>query len=561
MGFAPTFDLVLGRETPRPSGRTEEPMHPPSTLVSRRRLAWGLGGLALAASIGAVVWFWGPWGRPRPRAEGRGDGRAEAAAAGAGRVVRVDRRQQEALGIATAEVTSGTVSAVLEAPGQVVPDESHFAYITPRVKGVIREVKAQIGQFVRKGDLLASIDSSDVAQARLALIDSLTRLEIARAKHNWQESIYRNGLDLIEMLKGEPEPEEVQRSFADRPVGRTREELLTAYANYHLSRIASGRYESLSRKDAVPVALAQQKQAEYQVDKATYEGLMDRMAFEVTLDYTLARQELREARTAVKVAGETLRVFGVPIDRIAGRFESGELTGGDRRGEPKATLREAAESALRPSRDVSELMTAEGEPVSMYELRAPFDGTILERERIVPGVVVDGTHHLFTMAGLETVWVEAHVHESDFGLLGRGRGGSVEFTSPAYPDEVFRGEVLYTGDMVDPKSRTVRLLATAENPDRKLKPGMFLTVEIHSKDARELPKAPTSALLTDDDAYFVFVQAGPERFERRAVRLGDREGDEVAVLRGLDPGERVVVRGAFELKSKAHALKTEAGGG
>ena len=538
-----------------------DPMCFPTIRFTRRGVAWALGGLALAGAVAAGLWYWGPWGGgPQPGARGGGGEPTAGVPADAGRVVQVDARQRKALGIATAEVTTGAVGAVLDAPGQVIPDESEFAYITPRAKGVIREVKAQIGQFVRKGELLASIDSSDVARARLDLIDALMRLEIARARLNWQESIYQNALDLIESLQKRPSPDQIQRDFADRPVGKTREELLTAYARYYLSRIASERYENLSAKGAVPVALAQQKQAEYQVDKATFQGLMDRMAFEVTLDYTRARQELREARTAVKVARETLRVYGVPIDRVAEQFESGELTEDRLHREPKATLRQAAEAAISPSRDVSELMKAEGEPVSTYELRAPFDGTVLERERIVPGVVVDGTHHLFTMAGLDTVWVEAHVHESDFDLLSRSKGGRVEFSSPAYPDGVFRGKVLYTGDMVDQKSRTVRLLATAENPERKLKPGMFVTVEIHGMDPRKVPKVPKSALLTDNDAYFVFVQAGPDRFERRGVRLGRREGDEVAVLRGLEPGERVVVHGAFELKSKAHALRAEAGG-
>jgi len=535
-------------------------MRIPSIPITRRQVAWGLGGLVMAVAIGAGVWYWGPWSGPPTEAPHPGVGRTNVEAGGSGRFVQVDRRRQEDLGIRSAEIVSGTMSAVLNAPGQVIPDESRFAYITPRAKGVIREVRAQIGQFVHKGDLLVSIDSSEVAQARLSLIDALLRLEIARAKLNWQETIYHNALDLIQKLRERPDPEAIQRDFADRPVGRTREQLLTAYANFHLSEIASERYEKLSRKEAVPIALAQQKEARHQVDKATFQGLMDRMAFEVTLDYTRARQALREARTAVKVARETLRVFGVPIDAIAEQFEAGELADDHPSGEPKSTLRQAAESAAHPSRDVSDLMKAEGDPVSTYELRAPFDGVVLERERIVPGVIVDGTHRLFTMAGLETVWVEAHVHESDFDLLRRSREGWVEFTSPAYPGEAFRGEVLYTGDMVDQKSRTIRLLATAKNPDRKLKPGMFVTIEIHGKEARETPKIPRSALLTDDDTHFVFVQVGPERFERRRVEVAGRSGDTVTVLRGLKPGERVVVSGAFELKAKAGALKVESGG-
>lgn len=539
----------------------------PSIPITRRHLAWGLGGLALAAALGVGLWYWGPWGGPPTEAPPQAAGpTTNFEAGGPGGFVHVDRRQQKDLGISAVEVSSGTIGAVLNAPGQVIPDESQFAYITPRAKGVIREVQVQIGQSVQKGDLLVSIDSAEVAQARLTLIDALLRLEIARAKLNWQETIYHNALDMIQRLRERPDPDELQREFANRPVGRTREQLLTAYANLHLSEIASERYEKLSGKEAVPVALAQQKEARYQVDKATFQGLMDRMAFEVTLDYTQARQALREARTAVKVARETLRVFGVPIDKIAEQFESGELTGGEgdqpsaADGEPKTTLRKAAESTAHPSRDVSDLMKAEGEPVSTYELRAPFDGVVLERERIVPGVIVDGTHRLVTMAGLDTVWVEAHVHESDFDLLSRSREGWVEFTSPAYPGEAFRGEVLYTGDMVDPKSRTIRLLATAKNPDRKLKPGMFVTIEIHSEEARSVPKIPRSALLTDNDTHFVFVQVGPERFERRRVEIAGRSGDTVAVLDGLKPGERVVVRGGFELKAKAGSLHTEADG-
>lgn len=527
-----------------------------SRLSSIPRKIWWVGGVAAVALLVCAGWYWGPADHDPGEADKQpATERPDEAAAAApfAKEIRVDSRQQEDLGIITAEVSTGTVSAVFNAPGQVVPDETQFAYITPRAKGIIRDVHAQIGQFVYKGDVLTTIDSSEVAQARLTLIDALTRLEIARAKLNWQETIYRNGLEMIEVLREDPDPDEVQHQFAKRPVGKTREQLLTAYAQYHLSQIASERYEKLSKQDAVPLARAQQQRAAYQVDRATFQGLMDRMAFEITLEYTQARQELRESQTAVKVARETLRVYGVPIDKVAEQFESGELTEIEQPKEPKATLRAAAEAALSPSRDISKLMEFEGDPVSTYELIAPFDGTVLERERIVPGVVVDGTTHLFTMAGLDTVWVEAHVHESDFDLLNRSKRGRVQFTSPAYPDEVFEGQVLYTGNLVDQKSRMVRMLATAENREHKLNPGMFVNVEIHSQDARKAPKVPESALLTDNDAHFVFVQTGSERFEHRQVEIGRRKGDEVAISRGLEPGERIVVEGAFELKAKSQA--------
>ena len=84
-------------------------------------------------------------------------------------------------------------------------------------------------------------------------------------------------------------------------------------------------------------------------------------------------------------------------------------------------------------------------PVSTYSIWAPFDGTILDREMIVPGVAVDTTHRIFTLANLSTVWVEANIHESDFDMLARSRGGKIRFRSPAYPEREFEGEVIYTG--------------------------------------------------------------------------------------------------------------------
>ena len=525
--------------------------------IPNRHLAGIAGGLVVALTAGIGLYLWGPWRSDPASASASKSDDSEQATSHRGSVM-MDAEQQEALGIKTAPVAMGAVDAVLEAPGKIVPDESQYAYITPRARGVVREVSAQIGQRVEKGALLATIDSSTVANSRLELIDSLLRLEIARAKLNWQESIYQNSLAMIDALRSKLSPEEIQQKFANKPVGQTREELLRAYAQFYLSRVTSERYQNLREKDAVSVALSQQKTAEYQVDQAVYQGMMDRMAFDVTLAYTQAKQAQREAQTSVKVARESLRVQGVPVDEIIQRFVSGELTGHHKTQPPKETIREAAESAIEPSRNVADLIDEESEPVSTYELRAPFAGTILERERIVPGVVVDDTHRLFTMANIDNVWVEADVHESDFDLLTRSREGHVDLHSPAYPDETFAGQVLYTGDQVDLQSRTVHLLATAPNHDRKLKPGMFVTVEIQSARSRRLPQVPDSALLTAGTTRFVFVKTAPDRFERRDVAVGDRDHGRTTITRGLTEGEAVVVAHPFELKAKA---ESQSGGG
>src|SRR5207253_705311 len=111
--------------------------------------------------------------------------------------------------------------------------------------------------------------------------------------------------------------------------------------------------------------------------------------------------------------------------------------------------------------------------------------------------------------------------------------------------------VVYSGDLVDEKSRTVRLLAEAENPERLLKPGMFVDVSVLSPRDAPAVHVPASALLTQADRALVFVKTGPEQFARRAVVADEPRGEAVAVRSGLSPGEEVVVEGASKLKSMA----------
>ena len=82
-------------------------------------------------------------------------------------MVTLSRDQQAAIALTVVPAVLGVATDVIDAPGQVVPDESRFAYITPRAAGIVRTVKARIGQDVQAGFVLAMIDSPEVAEARL----------------------------------------------------------------------------------------------------------------------------------------------------------------------------------------------------------------------------------------------------------------------------------------------------------------------------------------------------------------------------------------------------------
>jgi multidrug efflux pump subunit AcrA (membrane-fusion protein) len=466
-------------------------------------------------------------------------------------LLRLSADQQQQIGLRTAPVSSGYVNEILKAPGIVAPDETRYAFVTPRTAGVVRRVAARIGQEVKAGDLLVEIDSPEVAQARLDLVTRMQEMEIARAQADWQESIYRSTNELIAQLKADVSPERIHELFENRPIGETRERLITAYADYRLAKVTFERNKELQRENAISLSQYQQAQAEYQSAVAIYAGLMDRMGFEATLSYTKARQTRRQAETAVRVALERLRVLGIAADDAEVREVESRVGSPSK---PPLTLSEAVKLDEDLSQGIMAAILPTDQPVSNYQLRAPFDGIILDRGVLVPGVAVDTTHRVFTLANLSNVWIEASVHESDFSKLAGTRDGTVTIRSRAYPDRVFPGKVLYTGDMVDEKSRMVKLLASAENADRLLKPGMFVEVEIESKAARPVPNVPETALLTEGDHSFVFIRKTPETFERRDVVLGERQGQQVAIQSGIRAGDEVVIDGSFKLKSEAMRL-------
>jgi len=488
---------------------------------------------------------------PQPKAAVAAPSQDATSAPAVGSVVTLSPDQERAIGLEVERASPGTASELLQAPGQVTPDETKFAYITPRAAGLVRSVAAHEGQQVSAGDLLATVDSPEVAQARFDLYTRSQEMDVAKDQAAWQETIYTNTVALLERLKAGDSPDEIHRKFQDRPVGTNREQLITAYANWRLARATFDRKTALNSQKIISAETYQQAMAAHESAEAAYTSLVEQMEYSARLANTQARQALRKAETALSVARERLRVLGVRPDGTEPPVKQGKVVGVA----PDGTLAPGADrvkpDAILPSADPATARTDDGRPVSTYSIWAPFDGTIIDRMMIVPGVSVDTTHRIFTLADLSTVWIEVHIHESDYGHLVRGRGAKIRFTSPAYPGQAFDAELLYTGDLIDPKSRRLKLLARAENPGRLLKPGMFVDVDIRIPSDRPAALVPASALLSEDEERLVFVQVGPGRFERRTVETGPTEGGLVEVLKGVEPGEQVVSGGAFKLKAES----------
>ncbi len=181
-------------------------------------------------------------------------------------------------------------------------------------------------------------------------------------------------------------------------------------------------------------------------------------------------------------------------------------------------------------------------------LTAPFAGVITHL-KAAPGETVGADDELMIVTDLSTVWVQADVYEKDIHSVREGQ--QAEVTVASYPGRVFSGRITYVGDVLDPSTRTAKVRVEAPNTEDLLKLEMFATVAIPTPARRSSLAIPANAVQNVDGSPVAFVKTAGDRFERRAVRLGQRFGDWVEVAEGLNAGDTVVTDGSFLLKSEA----------
>ncbi len=186
---------------------------------------------------------------------------------------------------------------------------------------------------------------------------------------------------------------------------------------------------------------------------------------------------------------------------------------------------------------------------SRFDLKAPLDGTVVERSVTVGQLVgADPAQTLYTIADLNVLQVVAEVYERDLNRVAKGIPVSV--TVEAYPGETFSGTIAYVGDVVDPNTRTIRVRCGVANRGFKLKPEMFARVNLKMGSGTPVLVLPKEAVMEVGGQEFVFVQTAAGKYVRRPVVTGVSAGDTVQIRQGVEAGERVVVKGALLLKGE-----------
>jgi cobalt-zinc-cadmium efflux system membrane fusion protein len=242
------------------------------------------------------------------------------------------------------------------------------------------------------------------------------------------------------------------------------------------------------------------------------------------------KAESDQARTEYGVAESNLHSFG--LDQVA------------------------VDALLRRARQPAEGNLHEELADPYLQLTSPVAGRVIERDLIM-GQHVQPDRALFTVSDLSTLWGVLDAREPDLPFVATGR--TVRIRTSVYPDRTWDGRILHIGDVVDEKSRTVKVRIEVPNDALLLKPNMFVQGEVTgAAGGRPVLTVPADAIQSVNGESVVFVRTAPDRFTVRPVEPGERTAGRRVVLRGLDGTEQVVVTGAYNLK--AELLKSSLAG-
>jgi multidrug efflux pump subunit AcrA (membrane-fusion protein) len=466
------------------------------------------------------------------------DGEHSAACDSAAPRVTVTREQVDRLGIKTAVAVEGTIDREVHVPGEVVVNADRSSHVVPRAAGVVREVVKTMGDHVNAGDVLAWIESAELAKAKLDFYAKEAEVSCCEIELPRSEAIFENVSKLIALLKRGADPgEKTVRELDGLEMGPYRGKLLVAGAEYSAAmkvheRELRLREKGVSSEQELLVAETNLKQA-----RAGFQGALDTARYETLITFTEAIN-IRQVAVFEAVAAEReLRLKGADdtmVEALRKLVPKGPSL------VPCACPDPDCAAVKIPA--VRETLGGD-ERFAWYALRAPFAGTIIEKH-IALGESIDASSEVFTVADLSSVWVDLAVSQSAISLVGEGAAVTIRLPSGG----MLESQIDFVSPTVQASTRTALARAVVDNEEGRVRPGSFIEAVIRTPSEKTsviIPKASVQ-LVHDHPTVFVWSDGA---FEVREIETGAEDGNRVAVTRGLAAGEKVAAANAFHLKA------------
>jgi cobalt-zinc-cadmium efflux system membrane fusion protein len=226
------------------------------------------------------------------------------------------------------------------------------------------------------------------------------------------------------------------------------------------------------------------------------------------------------------------------LDRAKQLYEHGAIAQGDL--EVAQDAEDDAKTTLGTAKEHLRLLGSDPDnPKGIVDILAPVSGVITDQQVTNAAFVqAYSSPSPFTISDLSTVWIVCDVYENDMANVRVGQPADIKLN--AYPDKVIKGTISNVGSILDPNIRTAKVRIEVANPGEMMRPGMFASVTLYSKEKMNYTAVPASAIVHLHDRDWVYT---PEqgKFKRIEVVSGEQLPNGMQeIVSGLQPGQQVV---------------------
>ncbi len=446
-----------------------------------------------------------------------------------------DQRRRINLEVAVAGPGSIVIGATF--PGEIILNPDRTVHVVPRAAGIVREAIRTLGDRVEAGEILAWIESGELAEAKLSFYAKQAEVACCTIKLPRAKSIFKNTAKLLALLKKEAPQKELHK-LDGLEMGEYRGRLLTAYAEYLGSRETYEREKRLRSKEIASGQELLEAETTNKKAREEFHAAMDTARYETLIAYGEAAQERQVAEFDAVAAEKRLRLKGADDEVVAKLLKLVPKTVGL---EPCLCDDPNCEEDKLPS--VVETLGKDGR-FAWFAVRAPFAGIVIEKH-LTLGEKVNGDESVFSIADTSSVWVRFNVYQKNIDLVKPGQLAQIALGTSGRRE----GKVAYVSPVIDEQTRSVQARVVLDNKDGTLRPGLYVTVRMTAQPQDAPVVIPKLAVQVLEEKEVVFVEEG-DGFDAVPVKLGAADSERVVVTSGLRPGQRYVVRGAFDLKAQ-----------
>lgn len=403
-----------------------------------------------------------------------------------------------------------TLVLTLQLPGEVTLNTDKVSRLAPKVSGNVLSVLKSVGDKVDANERLATLGSSELGTLKVEYFAAKGSFELAKNDYEREKVAQVNSGKMLDLLSKQPDPTQLETDLNGVLIGESKSKLLKAYSALRLAKSAWARAEKLRPDNLITATEYESSRRDAESQQVELRSAIEDVQLGIAQRIFQTERALRIAETTLKNTERRLHLLGMT------------------------------------TADIAALASEKSEDVSLYVLKAPFNGTVIERD-IGAGEQREANSAAFVIADLSSVWVQLSVFPKHTNQIKAGQ--TVKVTAHGI-DRVFAGRIAVVTPVVDERTRAASARVVLQNTDGLLRPGMFVTAEVIIEEARVELSIPNEAVVSIDNKSIVFVKsviAG--KFEAQPITLGRRDRSFVEVKVGIYEDSEIACSNTFILKA------------